>query len=186
MRQLVNWTEEKQLITPQTKQEIEDFKHQLTALKKQKRNLNQEADTVSQQRKKIQEHLKALRSEIRHHENTRNDLNKKVKELKKQREEKQRKITQKIEELRTLTEKRNTLLPQKPSRQRHQLQHDIDALDWKIQTTPLSLKEERELVVQIKTLQIQINIHQKLESLNEQYAQMNNEIETLKMQKNLL
>lgn len=173
------------MITPQTKQKIEDLIRQLTTLKKQKRRRNQEADKVAQRRKKIREQLKTLHSEILHHENARNDLNERVKELKGQREGKQRKITQKIEESRTLTEKRNTLLTLKPHRQLLQLQRDIDKLDWKIQTNPLSLKEEREFVAQIKKLEIQRNIHQKLESLNQQCKQLKVEIETLKMQRNL-
>ncbi|MBS7621198.1 hypothetical protein KEJ32_03685, partial [Candidatus Bathyarchaeota archaeon] len=51
--------------------------------------------------------------------------------------------------------------------------------EWKIQTTPLSLSEEKKLVEQVRELESQINVHRKIEQLNREKIELKAELKAL-------
>ncbi|MFB3889617.1 MAG: hypothetical protein ACE14S_09010, partial [Candidatus Bathyarchaeia archaeon] len=59
---------------------------------------------------------------------------------------------------------------------RYQLQKEFDAIEWKIQTTSLDLKEEKRLIEDVKQIEIQLNVYKKIDQhsrrINELRAQL--------------
>jgi uncharacterized coiled-coil DUF342 family protein len=120
-----------------------------------------------------------LRTEIVELKNERDKLNEKVKALKKQREETKAQIREKITEIKKTNQEIKALNNKKPPKSLQTLQKEFDSIEWKIQTTPLNLNEERSLIEQVKKLEIQINIHKKLEQLNQKVVEMKAELKAL-------
>jgi uncharacterized coiled-coil DUF342 family protein len=56
----------------------------------------------------------------------------------------------------------------------------VDSIDWRIQTTSLSLQEDKELVEKVRQLESQLNIYRKLEQLNQKIMELRVEIKNLK------
>jgi chromosome segregation protein len=124
----------------QKAREIEELTQRLSELKEQKNKLNAEANEWGEKRNKLNERFKSLRAEILELKDERDKLNEKVKEQKQQREEAKTEIHEKIEELRKLNQEINALTKKKPSRSLQTLKEEVESIDWKIQTTPLSLE----------------------------------------------
>jgi len=161
-------------------QKIDELTQKLSALKEQRNKLNAEAAERAEKRNKFNEQFKSLRIEILELKNERDKLNEKVKELKHQRNEMTIKVREKIEEAKKLNQEIKALFKKKPSKSLQTLQREVESIEWKIQTTPLSLQEEKELVERVKQLETQLNIHRKLEQLNHKLLELHAEIKALK------
>jgi uncharacterized coiled-coil DUF342 family protein len=161
------------------KQKIEELARKLSALREQKDTLKAEAEKLAEKRDMLHQKLKDLRSEILKLKNARNEVNARVKELKQQRSQIKNEIAQKIEELKGLRNELELLMKKKPTRSSKTLEKEIDSLEWKIQTTPLSLQEEKKLVERIMQLQGQINIHKKFEQFKQKRIELKAEVKAL-------
>lgn len=169
----------------QKTREIEELTQKLSALKEQKNKLNIEANEWAEKRDKLNEQSRRLRDEVLNLRNERDKLNEKVKGLKQQREKTKTEIHEKIEEIKKLNQEIKALTQKKPSRSLQTLQKEVESIDWKIQTTPLNLKEEKELVEKVKQLETQLNIHRKLEQLSQKIFELQAEVKTLKTESRL-
>jgi uncharacterized coiled-coil DUF342 family protein len=149
------------------RRQIEELNEKISSLKGQRDNLEAEAHEWAEKRDKLNEKFKKLRDETSNLKGERDTANDKVKELKLKRDEAKARISQKIQELRILREELNLATKKKPSRTFRSLQEQFDAIEWKIQTTPMSLNEEKELVEQVKQTETQLNIYKKLEQLRQ-------------------
>jgi uncharacterized coiled-coil DUF342 family protein len=161
-------------------QKIEELTQKLSALKNQKDKLNVEAEEWAEKRDKLNTQFKNLRVEILGLKNERDKLNKEVKELKRQRDEAKTQFHEKIEEMGKVNQEIKALIKKKPSKSLQTLQNEFERIEWKIQTTPLSLEEERELVDQVRQLETQINIYKKLNQLNQKIIGSKAELNALK------
>jgi uncharacterized coiled-coil DUF342 family protein len=176
---------EKVVSEQQKTREIEELTQKLSALKEQKDKLDIEANIWAEKRNKLNEQSKRLRAEILNFRNERDKLNEKVKELKQQREKAKTEIHEKIEEIKQLNQQIKALTKKKPSKSHQTLQKEVESIDWKIQTTPLNLKEEKELVEKVKQLETQLNIHRKLEQSSHKILELQTGIKTLKTKSRL-
>jgi uncharacterized coiled-coil DUF342 family protein len=161
-------------------QKIGELAQKLSVLKNQKDKLNAEADERAEKRDKLNKQFKNLRAEVLELKNERNKLNEEVKELKRQRDEAKTEFYAKIEEMKKLNQQIKALIKKKPSRSFQTLQGEFERIEWQIQTTSLSLKEEKELVEQVKHLETQINIYKKIMQLNQERTQQKAELNALK------
>ena len=166
-------------------QKIEELTQKLSALKDQKDKLNAEAEKWAEKRDKLNEQFKNLRAETLGLKNERDNLNGEVKELKQQRDEAKTEFHTKIEEMRKLIQEIKDLVKKKPPRSFQALQREFEQIEWKIQTTSLSLKEEKELVEQVRPLEMQLNIYRKLDHLNQKCIQLKTELSALKTKSKL-
>jgi len=105
----------------------------------------------------------------------RDAANQKVHELKSLREQTKKEQKEKRAQISKTKEKILVLLEKKPSRQLRDIQKDIEDLEWKIQTTPLSVKEEKVLVDQVRILENQRVIHKQLQELKDTATTMQTE-----------
>ncbi|MCL6578874.1 MAG: hypothetical protein K6T73_05735 [Candidatus Bathyarchaeota archaeon] len=174
--------EEERLSKQQKTQKIQELTQKFLALKEQKSKLDAEAEDLAEKRDKLNTQFKKTRAEITELKGERDKLNAEVKELKQQREASKKEIHEKIEEIKRLKEEIKTLAPKKPPKSFQTLQKEIEDLEWKIQTTSLELREEKELVEKVKQLETQLSVHKKLNQLNQQILKLQIEIKTLRDQ----
>lgn len=166
----------------QKSQLIEDLTQKLSSLKEQKNKLDDEAYEWAEKRDKLNEKTKNLRLEIQGLRSERDKINEKVKELKQQRNETATKIHEKIDETRKLNEDNKGLAKKRPSTNHQALQEEIDSIEWKIQTTSMTLQEDKEHVEKVKQLETQLKVHKKLERVSQQAFKLRTEAKSLKTQ----
>lgn len=145
-------------------------------LRGQRNKLNTEAREWADERDKLNQQIKTLRVETLELKKKRNELNEKVKELKQLREQTKREIHKKIEEIKKINHEIKAINKKKSSKSPQVLKREFESIEWKIQTTPLSLQEEKELVERVKKLEIQLNVYRKLEQLNDKMFELETEL----------
>lgn len=161
--------------------EIEVLTQKVLELKEQRDKIDAEAGRHAEKRDKLNDQTKGLRAEMTELRSERDKLNEEVKNLKLLRNELKERIREKTEEIKKLKEQSEELIERRPSRSHQSLQKEIETIDWRIQTTPLSLQEERELVEQVKHLENQLNVHRKLEKMNQKIRERQAEIKATKV-----
>jgi uncharacterized coiled-coil DUF342 family protein len=167
------------LTEQQKTNEIARITQQLAALREQINNANAETRTHIEKRDKLNEQFKKLRQEIHEFKNERNNLNEKVKTLKQQRDEARAKIRANIEEVKSHNQKIKELKKKTPKGSRRKLQKEFEDIEWKIQTTPLDMQEEKRLIERVKQLETQLNIYRKIDQRIKKIAELREELETL-------
>jgi uncharacterized coiled-coil DUF342 family protein len=160
-------------------EKIQDLNRKLSELEGQKRVFVAKAKELAKKRNRLNEQFKFLRTEIVELKCERDKLNEKVKELKKQRDATRIEIREKVAEIQKITQEINALADKKPSKSLPILQKEFESIEWKIQTTPLSLKDEKKLVEQVKQLETQINIYKKLEHSKQKVVELKAELRAL-------
>jgi len=169
----------------QKTQKIEELTKKLPALKEQIDRINVEARECAGKRNGLNEQCKSLRAQILELKNERDKLNAIVKEQKQQRNDTRTKIREKIEESRKLNPEIKALTKKKPSRSLQTLQTEFESIEWKIQTTTLSLQEEKKLIGQVKQLETQLNVFRRLDKLNQANIEVRAELKALETQRDL-
>jgi len=169
------------LSTQPKTQRITELTQKLSGLEEQKNQINAEAAEWAGKRDELNEQFRSLRTEITELKNERDTLNAKVKELKQQREKAKEEICTKIEEIKKSRNEIGVYSKKKPQKSRQILQKELESIEWKIQTTPLSLQEDRELVEKVKQLETQLGIYKKLEELNQKILELQAETKTSKI-----
>ncbi|NWG11092.1 hypothetical protein HXY33_05000 [Candidatus Bathyarchaeota archaeon] len=161
-------------------QRITELSQKLSELDEQKNKINAEAADWAEKRDKLNEQSRSLRIEITKLKKERDTLNAKVKELKQQRERAREEISRKIEEINKSRNEIEAYSKKKPKKNRQILQKELEGIEWKIQTTPLSLQEDKEHVEKVKQLETQLGTYKKLERLSQKIHKLETEIRTLK------
>jgi uncharacterized coiled-coil DUF342 family protein len=161
------------------RQRIEELNDKLSLLKEQRDKLEDEACGWAEKRNRRNERFKELRDEISGLRYERDKANEKVKELKLKRDEARARIKQGIEKIKTLRQEIIVVARKKPSQTFESLKEQSDSIEWKIQTTPLTLGEEKELVEGVKQVEAQLNVYRKLEQLRQKILNLQAEIKTL-------
>lgn len=165
---------------------VAELNEKLSALKDQENRLETEARERADKRDRLNGRMKSLRDEVLDLRSQRDELNSKVKELKQRRNEMTAGVHERLEEIRKLEDEKKALAKRKPPRSHGTLQKEVESIDWTIQTTSLTLQEDKELVEKVKQLETQLAIHKKLERMTGRIAQLRTEIKTMKSQSELL
>lgn len=160
-------------------QKIEELNQKLSGLKDEKDRLLAEADNCAEKRDKLNEHFKELRTEISTLRNERDEANEKVKWLKQRRSELKTKIHEKIEALKKLNQEVKMLAKKEPTEGYKALQGEFEDLEWKIQTTTMSLDEEKELVERVKQIELKLSVFRKFEQIDKKVNQLRAEVKAL-------
>jgi uncharacterized coiled-coil DUF342 family protein len=166
--------------------QIEDLNQELIPLKEERNNLNLQAKKWAEKRNGLHEKVKDLRKDASKIKEKRDNLNTQVQELKNLRDQLRSKISEKHEKIVELQNRINDLNDKKPEGNILQVEKEIKKIDWKIQTTSLPLKEEQELVNQVRQLETQLinqkqiqKVKDKLYVLKTQERSFRNEARTI-------
>ena len=148
------------------KEKIEELNARLAELTKKRDRLGAEADELMEKRDRLNEQSRNIRLEVSRLRQERDDANSRVKELKLTRAELKNCIHDTIEELKKLRQSAKVLAQTKPQQSSATLQKELESIEWKIQTSSLSLEEEKQLIEQVKRLEAPLNIYKKLDRLH--------------------
>ena len=156
------------------KEKIKQLNDQLEPLREQRDKLNKEAHKWMEKRDETREQIKNLRDEIADLKQQRDEINQKVKDLKLVRDQlvadRQEKLVKVLEFKQKLAS-----LKQIPSKAIRAIQSEIEGLEWRIQTSSLTLPQEKRLVEQIGGLEKQLASYK-------QAQQIYNELNALQQQ----
>jgi len=159
---------------------------QIAAINQQLSMLEQQIDTAKieerkliEKRDKLNEEFRKTRQEINDLRTERDSLNEKVQDLKMLRDETRSKTHAIVEETKGITEKIEELKKKVPKRSNSDLKEELDAIEWRIQTTSLDLEEEKKLIKTVKQLEIQLSAYKKIEKQRKKIANLGESVDTL-------
>ena len=161
-------------------QRIEELYEKIRFLRAEKDDLNKKARVWAEKRDRIHGEIRNLRSQIQSLREKRDALNEKVKRLKSLRNAGLDRRNKILEEIKKLREEKNRREKEKPSRSRSSLESEIEKIEWKIQTEPLPLDVERELIDRVKTLEAQMEVYRRIENIRIRIADLKREADRLK------
>lgn len=159
--------------TPKTK--IERLNQELAPLKEEQNRLNAEAKKWADKRDFLNEKIRDLRKKANAIKEKRNTFNKKVRKLKSLRNQLKGEYKEKRDRISELQEKIRVLEETKPKRNLRQVQRRIEEIDWKIQTSLLSMKEEQNLVSQVRQLENELVVQKQIEKMKSKLYELNEE-----------
>jgi len=168
------------LVIENLEQQITRLLSELSALKAERDKFNEEAKMWAEKRDELHEEIRKIRQEAKNLKDKRDSLHNEIKFFKTMREERIKKRSETLELLKSQRQKIKGMLATKTGRSSKFLEDEIARIDWKIQTEPHSLEEERKLVAQVKTLEAQLQVHKQIEHTNTELDKLKKEIQMLK------
>ncbi len=163
-----------------TKSELERINKQLCTLREQHKNAKAVTKGWVEKRDKLNDKFKKLCQEIREFKNERDKFNKKVKKLKQKRDDIRAEIKTCIDEIKAHNQAITERKKKQPRESRRELQKEFDAIEWKIQTTPLDMQEEKRQMHRVKQLEMQLSVFKKIDQHVKKTSELRKEIEQLK------
>jgi uncharacterized coiled-coil DUF342 family protein len=130
---------------------IEDINQQIEKLRDQANTADVQITKYIEQRNQLNDQVKKTRQEIDELKTERDSINEKVK------------TTPITEEINAIKEKISELKKKVPRERQQDLQEELDAIEWKIQTTSLDLQEEKGLIENVKELEILLSSYKKID-----------------------
>ncbi|UCH71119.1 MAG: hypothetical protein JSV29_03890, partial [Candidatus Bathyarchaeota archaeon] len=109
----------------------------------------------------------------------RDELNKTVQQVKELREQARADRREKHHQILKLKEKLKQLSEKKPRRSINDLENEIKKIEWTIQTTSLPIREEKNLIDDVRTLETQLLTSKKIRRLEENLLELQAEEKAL-------
>jgi len=159
---------------------IEDLDEKIISSRTRRNQLDNQAKLLAGKRDELNEQFQKLKGHIQELKERRDSLNLHVRELKEKREEARRRLDAKRDEADSV---RDTIasLEKRASGSYSGLKKRMQELEWKIQTNPLSPKEEARLIAQIKELESQLVVHDKVRELRDKAIMLQAEINAARL-----
>ena len=148
----------------QNQSQISNINVQIDKLKEQTRDNNAQIKKFIEKRDQLHEKVKKAREEVNQLKVERDALNEKVKLLKQQRDAVRVNVSPIMTEVNALNDKIEALKKNLPRISQHELQKELDAIEWKIATTSMDLKEEKRLIDNVKELETQLIGYKKIDT----------------------
>jgi len=161
-------------------QQIEELYQKLHFLRAEKDSLNKKARMWAEKRDRIHEKIRNLRLQIQSLKQKRDVLNKEVKRLKSLRDAGLSKRNEIFEEIKNLRREKIEAEAEKPPKSQSYLESKVKKIEWKIQTEPLPLDVEKQLINRIKTLESQMEVYRRIENIRNKIAELKREADRLK------
>ncbi len=149
-------------VEKQTPSQISNINTQIDKLKEQTREANAQIKKYIEKRDELHEKVRKTREEINQLKVERDALNEKVRLLKQQRDAVRVNVTPIMSEVNALNEKIEGLKKNLPRISQRNLKQELEAIEWKIATTSMDLKEEKKLIDNVKELEIQLSGYKKI------------------------
>ena len=151
----------------------------MAPIREQRDELHKEAQQWMEKRDETREKIKNLHTEIANLKQQRDEINQRVKDLKIVRDQL---IFDRKEKLAKVIEFKQKLasLRQNPSRSVHAVEKEIESLEWKIQTSSLTLPQEKRIVEQIAELEKQLASHKQAQSIYGEINALQQQLRTLR------
>lgn len=161
------------------KQRIAELNRELATLNEDHDRLSLEAKKWAERRDSIHGQVKSLRTEAADLKEKRDKLNARVQELKTLREQAKTELRERNAQILELKAKLGVLMEKKPPKSMHEIQKEIESLEWRIQTTHLTLEEEKSLIDRVRPLEAQLLVHNQILKLKDALVKLKTEREAL-------
>jgi uncharacterized coiled-coil DUF342 family protein len=169
----------------QIAEKIRLLDQQVVDSRTQRTELNKEARKLAETRDEFNEKFKKLRDEIQVLKNKRDELNAQVRGLKAKRDEAREVVSKNRAQIKALTEKLEALDSMAPGSY-ESTRREMEKLEWRIQTNPLSQREENKLISQVKDLEGQLNILKKKKEIEKKIGKIRDESKSIELQANII
>ncbi len=156
----------------QNSSQVSNINVQIDKLKEQTREANAQIKKYIEKRDELHEKVRKTREEVNQLKVERDALNQKVRELKQQRDAVRVNVSPIMTEVNALNEKIDALKKNLPRINQHELQKELDAIEWKIATTSLDLQEEKRLIENVKELEIQLSGYKKIDHQHQKIKEL--------------
>jgi uncharacterized coiled-coil DUF342 family protein len=144
----------------------QEINQQIQKLREDANTANVQIKNCIERRNQLNEEAKKAREEVNGLKAERDSINEKVKMLKDQRDAIRTQTDPINNEIKAIREKIAALKKNLPRESQRELQEEHDAIEWKISTTSLDLKEEKMLIENVKQLEIMLSGYKKIENQN--------------------
>ncbi|MCS7096368.1 MAG: hypothetical protein N3F10_04085 [Candidatus Bathyarchaeota archaeon] len=138
-----------------------------------------EAEKLAKKRDELNEKVKELYTSFLELKSIKDRIKSEVRELKQQRSQIKAELIRKLEELKHLRPEIEDLCSRRPATAPYRLKKEIEKIEWKIQTTPLDLHQEKRLVERAGKLELQLSIHRKISVLRQKTLELKAEVKAL-------
>jgi uncharacterized coiled-coil DUF342 family protein len=155
--------------------QIMELRTRFQAVREEAKVWAEKRDALNAQNRKIWEEAKDLKAR-------RDELNERIKKLKEERNKLHMEVAPKREKLEALRKKMDELPGSRGSKRF--IAKRIRELDWEIQTNPLTLAEEKELVGRIKVLEEQMLVCKEAEAVRDRLLELRSEFSSLRITAN--
>jgi uncharacterized coiled-coil DUF342 family protein len=162
-------------------QELETLKQTSATKRADIARLKERIEIIVRERDALNADVKRTSEEIRQVRGKRDSLNAKVKELKIRRDALREVASQKRQVLSKLLEQAKGISEQLQGSV-SELSRQIKNLEWFLQTNPLSIKAERNLVAKISSLEVDLVKHKGLRNVKDKLFQLRIEVGGLRLQ----
>ena len=166
--------------------QIEDITQQIEKLREQANLANAQIKNYIEKRNQLNDQVRKAHQEITELKTERDSINEKVKLLKQQRDFIRAKSTPIIDEVNAIKQKISELKKKVPRERQRDLQEELEAIEWKIQTTSLDLQEEKRLIEDVKQLEIQLSSYKKIDLRNKKIKDLLTQRRTFEAQADVL
>ncbi len=167
--------------TAHLQKKLDAIEAQATSLKEILSALHIEVEKWASKRRSLNDACKTIGGEIRHLQLERDRLRQKIKGLEHKRDDLRAELKEKHREY-DVEQNKTMSLTYRTVRSKDAVRRQIDELEWKIQTTPLPIREEAQIINQIKTLEQEALIHQEISVLKKSVRSIRRAITTIKLQ----
>ena len=154
-------------------QQVSLLKEQISKLDVKIRAQISERDTLNQKYGKIRQEINQLKTE-------RDGLNEDVKTLKQERGRARTKIKQIIEELKTHRQKISELKKKTPQKSHRDLKKELEAIEWRIQTSTYDMQTEQRQIEAVRQLETQLGLYRKIEQHKNSVAELQCKLDRLR------
>jgi len=159
---------------------IDELEGESKPVREERDLLNIEAKKSAQRRDELNQQIRTLHMRALEFKAKRDELNRKVGELKAKRDELKKRLEEKTKGSYRADTKSSRSHSYFSSQAEKNLRRRIADLEWTIQTTPLSIKEERRIIGQVKDLEAQLETIRQQESVRKQQKTVDSEAETIR------
>jgi uncharacterized coiled-coil DUF342 family protein len=166
-------------LSEQVRTELSKLNRSLASLQQQLDLLNKKAEHWAEKRNAIHTQIKDLRSEAAKARDLRNAANAKAKAWKRKRNQTRALLTKKKEESRQLKRTLQRLNAKKPKRTVEAIRREKEQIEWRIQTSSLTLQEEKLLVEQVNQLETQLSIYEEIDNTSEKIRELQDQMEKM-------
>ena len=154
--------------------QIAELRNKVQSLRDEAKEWGEKRDSLNAQNRRIWEEVKELKSR-------RDELNQTIRRMKEERNKLHEQVSPKRKELDDLRKKMDEL----PGRGNTRfIAKRIKELDWEIQTNPLSLAEERELVGRVRILEEQMLASREAQTVRDRLVELRSEFGALRITAN--
>lgn len=166
-------------VSRSVEEKIRELEKQLAPIREQRDKLHKEAQQWMEKRDDTREKIRNIHEEIANLKQQRDDINQKVSDLKIIRDQLVMDRKEKLAKVIELKQKLSSFR-QNPAKSVRAIEKEIESLEWRIQTSSLTLPQEKRVIEQIAELEKQLSSHRQAQTIHKEINTLQQQMRTLR------